>query len=290
MSDSDTYAAVQQGRTVRHEIRGVDYTVTEWGDSKHPLIVYLHGWGDTGSSFQFVVDALRRNWFVVAPDWRGFGASVVDASAFWFPDYLADLDQLLARYSPEEPVRLIGHSMGGNVAGLYSGAMPERVSRFINLEGFGLADSDAADAPARYAEWLQRGQTALPQSERESFTVLAEAIRRRSPRMTLPQAEFVARLWATEEPDGRVRVRINPAHKLPNPVLYRRAEAEACWRNVTAEVLLVAGRQSSLATLDNLPFPRQQTVWIEDAGHMLHFEKAAALAEVIEEFLTKPST
>ena len=290
MSDSDTYESVRKCRTVRHRIREVNYEVAEWGDSEHPLIVYLHGWGDSGSTFQFVVDALRRDWFVVAPDWRGFGGSALDVSAFWFPDYLADLDRLLAIYSPDEPVRLIAHSMGANVAGLYAGAMPERVSRFINVEGFGLPATQAEDAPARYREWMQRLRSTPPERERESFGGLANTIRRRCPRMTLAQAEFVARQWAAEDASGRVRVRVNPAHKLPNPVLYRRAEAEACWRKVTAEVLLVAGRQSDFAAPENLPFPYQETAWIEDTGHMLHFEQPAALAHEIEEFLTKPST
>jgi len=59
----------------RHEIRGVTYHVNLWGDREAPLLVLLHGWGDAGSTFQFVVDALQRHWFAVAPDWRGFGKS-----------------------------------------------------------------------------------------------------------------------------------------------------------------------------------------------------------------------
>jgi hypothetical protein len=41
----------------------------------------------------------------------------------------------------------------------------------------------------------------------------------------LDRDEFVARQWAQETAGGFVRLRANPAHKLPNPVLYRRARA-----------------------------------------------------------------
>jgi len=133
-------------------VRGVDYTVTEWGDEHAPLMVFLHGFADCGATFQFVVDAFQDDWHVVAPDWRGCGDTRVDTTAFWFPDYLADLDRLLDHYSANAPACLVGHSMGGNIAGLYAGAFPERVARLINLEGFGLQDSSPDDAPSRYRD------------------------------------------------------------------------------------------------------------------------------------------
>ena len=70
----------------------------------------------------------------------------------------------------------------------------------------------------------------------------------------------------------------------------RRAEAEACWRGVTAEVLLVAGRNSDFRPPDDLPFPRSRVAWIEDSGHMLHFEQPGALAALIEDFLVNSSS
>ena len=108
--------------------------------------------------------------------------------------------------------------------------------------------------------------------------------------MTAVQADFVSREWALELPDGRVQLRINPAHKLPNPVLYRRAEAEACWREIKAAVLLVAGCLSRFAVPDELPLPQSKITWVEEAGHMLHFEQPGQLAHEIEEFLVKPVT
>ncbi|MDH3373610.1 MAG: alpha/beta hydrolase [Gammaproteobacteria bacterium] len=290
MPNERLYVAKQRRRVVQLAIRGVDYAVSEWGSKQDPLLVYLHGWGDTGSTFQFVVDKLRRNWFVIAPDWRGFGKSSGGAAAYWFPDYLADLDYLLNLYSPQEPVRLIGHSMGGNIAGLYAGVIPERVAGIVNLEGFGLPDTSAAEAPARYRSWIERGRERPEFSVRESFDALAKKIRRNAPGMSPAQAEFVAREWAEEQADGRIRLRADPAHKLLNPVLYRRAEAEACWGNVTAAVLLIAGRRSRFAAATTMPFPRQTTAHIDQAGHMLHFEQPAAVARLIEEFFAKPST
>lgn len=293
MSDISTYTARIPVRGNVHRVRDVDYYINEWGDPADPLIVFLHGWGDSGATFQFVVDAMAGPWHVIAPDWRGFGRTLHRAAGYWFPDYLADLDDLLSKYSPTAPVRVVGHSMGGNIGGLYAGAMPERIRAFVNIEGFGLADTRPGEAPSRYREWLQRSRELPGFTRFGSMEALSRHIAGRSPRMSPAQARFVAEAWAVEGPDGPV-LRADPAHKLPNAVLYRRAEAEACWRHVTAPVLLVAGADSAVfkaigirpadGTLP-LPFPDSRTRIIEACGHMVHFEAPGPLAGAIEDFL-----
>ena len=288
------YQARIKGRSVRHQVRGVDYHVTEWGERHNRLIVFLHGWSDAGSTFQFVIDELKQDWFVIAPDWRGFGESRANAESYWFPDYLADLDAILQIYSPDAAVRLVGHSMGANVATLYAGVMPERVSALVNVEGFGLPDSDPEDAPGRYREWIEAGRSRSTVTSYESFEELLPRIMRRSPGLGNERALFVADKWAEAHADGVVRIKADPAHKLPNAVLYRRREAVACWRNVKAPVLVVVGADTDFtgklkswidpdAVSD--VFDKSKSVSIAGAGHMVHFDQPAQLAETIERFL-----
>lgn len=289
MKSQDIYrpkvARVERGL----EIRGTDYCVYEWGEPNAPLLVYLHGWADTGSTVQFVVDELAAEWHVVAPDWRGFGRSLCNCSSYWFPDYIADLHELLEVYSPTDCVRLVGHSMGANVGSLYAGTMPERVRAFVNVEGFGLADSNPDDAPGRYRAWIESAATAPDFSRYANFEALAARIKKRHPAMSDAEALFVAREWAREETNGDIRLRADPLHKLPNPVLYRRAEAVACCKAVTAKTLLVMGDASSFTGhFDDAAkhmLPGGESVVIEGAGHMLHFEAPRALAGTIENFL-----
>ena len=61
-------------------VRGLQYHVNVWGDvslvtPERPALVMVHGWMDVGASFQFVVDELAQDRYVIAPDWRGFGLS-----------------------------------------------------------------------------------------------------------------------------------------------------------------------------------------------------------------------
>jgi hypothetical protein len=119
---SDTLGRMTPSRSRFLPVRGLRYHLREWGEPGAPMIFMLHGWMDVSASFQFVVDALDSGWHVMAPDWRGFGQTEWRGDAYWFPDYLGDLDAILHACSPEEPVNLVGHSLGGNVACVCWGA------------------------------------------------------------------------------------------------------------------------------------------------------------------------
>ena len=212
------------------QIRGLRYHCRCWGEARAPKLFMLHGWMDVSASFQFLVDALRGSWRVIAPDWRGFGLSEwTKRDSYWFPDYFADLDRLLDHFQPDAPATLIGHSMGGNVAAMYAGIRPERVASLVNLEGLGLIGTRAEKAPERYARWLVELTDEKPGfRDYDSFDALAERLRSNNSRLSSEKAAFLARHWGRAKPDGRVELTSDPAHKLVNPVLYRIEEAEAC--------------------------------------------------------------
>ena len=289
------YQPRRRSRLRRHSIRGIDCAVHEWGDPDRRLLLCLHGWGDTGAGFQFLADELGEDWHVVAPDWRGFGESSANVGTYWYPDYIADLDELLALYSPAAAAAVLGHSMGGNIAGLYAGTFPGRIAAFVNVEGFGLEDADPDEAPGRYRCWIERQRRNEAFSDYADFGALAARLLKRNPGMGADKAAFVAERWGVER-DGRVVLRADPRHRLPNPVLYRRAEAEACWRQVEAPVLMVAGEDSRFLDRGHpqdgafdfdLPYPDVTSVLIGGAGHMLHFEAPEALARHTRDFLDK---
>ena len=288
-------------RTPRHEIlrvRGLDLHLTRWGprvaDSAAPVFL-LHGWGDTGDTFQFMVDAFRADWPLVALDWRGFGRSGWAREGYWFPDYLADLDALLELLSPRAPAPLIGHSMGGNIASLYAGLRPERVRCVVNIEGFGLPRTTPDRAPAQLRKWLDQVKSAPALKDYESFEQLASIIQLRYSRFTAAQSMFVAQAWGRREADGRIRLLGDARHRWVNPVLYRREEAEACWRGIRAPLLLMLGEQSeylSCLGVDGTDggfravMPGIEIARIADAGHMLHIERPDVVAPLVESFLS----
>jgi pimeloyl-ACP methyl ester carboxylesterase len=256
--------------------------------------VLLHGFMDSGDTFQFLVDEMPPARRFVAPDLRGFGRSEWAPGGYWFPDYYADLDALLDLPELHEPVVLVGHSMGGNVAMAYAGLRPDRVRGVVNIEGFGLARTRPDQAPARGREWLQQLQQAPEAAVFPSGDALAVLLQRRNPRLPPDRAAYIAQAWTEDVGGGRARTRFDPAHKRVNPILYRRDEAEALWREIAAPVLYVVGAESDTSTrLDGEGRPdavarhvsRLEPCVIPGAGHMVHHDQPALLAVAVEAFL-----
>ena len=278
-----------------HEFRGLTHHVRTWGRPDAPRIFLLHGWMDVSASFQFLVDSFSREWHVIAPDFRGFGRSGWTREGYWFPDYYADLERIFDIYQPEDPALLVGHSMGGVVAGMFAGIRPARVARLAVLEGLGLGRRTAADAPLRYAEWLDELRDAPQFRPYASFEEVAARLRRNNPRLTAEKAAFLANHWAKRLDSGEVVLVSDPRHKIANPVLFRIDEALACWKRVTAPTLLVFGKDSNIpARIKDTPeqfaertsaFRTRREVEIDECGHMMHHDQPERLAAVIEEFL-----
>jgi len=287
---------MKSSKSIFVDIRGLRYHCRIWGGTQRPKLYMLHGWMDVSASFQFLVDALQGEWQVIAPDWRGYGLSDWGpADSYWFPDYMGDLDRLLAHFEPDRPVTLIGHSMGGNIASMYAGVRPERVSRLVNLEGFGMSRTEPAKAPARYAKWLAQLADKPGFRDYADFSDLAGRMRNSNPRLSEARAGFLAQHWGKQTAAGRVELRSDPAHKLINPVAYQLDEAKACWRNVAAPVLWIEGAESK--TMERMRinagehearmacFRELRAHTIVEAGHMLHHDQPEQLAELIEAFL-----
>jgi pimeloyl-ACP methyl ester carboxylesterase len=285
-------------------IRNLQYHVRVWGapsPDQIPLVM-VHGWMDVAASFQFVVDALSRDHYVIAPDWRGYGQTPAGGvDNFWFPDYLADLEFLLDHYAPGIQVNLVGHSMGGNVAMLYSGVRPERIRRLVNLEGFGMPATTPDQAPGRFAMWmdelkkLHAGHMDLKAYNGPEG--VARRLMKTNPRLGQDKATWLAQHWAHEDAQGKWRILGDPAHKITNAQLYRVDELMEIYRRISMPVLSVEASSSSLDlwwkgkyTLAQYherlkTVPRVEIARIEDAGHMMHHDQPEVLAALIERFI-----
>jgi pimeloyl-ACP methyl ester carboxylesterase len=139
---SAPYEVIRQSTSQFISIRGWQYHIRQWHTTSpktnEPPLIMLHGYMDVAASFQFVVDKLPLTRHVISLDWRGFGETALPEGAYtdsyWFPDYLGDLDAVLAALLPNQQIDLLGHSMGGNIAMVYAGVRPTRIRQLINLE------------------------------------------------------------------------------------------------------------------------------------------------------------
>jgi len=311
-SCAPVYRPARLWRSRMLTVRTLQYHVREWlppdsdAASAAPLVL-LHGWMDVAASWQFVVDALgadfARQRYIIAPDWRGFGLSrpPCPQDRYDFSDHLADLDHLLDQVAGAQPVDLVGHSMGGNVAMLYAGARPQRIRRLVNLEGFGSPATQAEQAPARYARWmdetrrLREGGMAL--KTYDSAQAVAQRLMKTNPRLPQDKALWLAHHWAVPNAQGRWEILGDAAHKVTSAQLWRLDETLALYRAITAPTLFVQASEDSLYqwwkgryTLDEHQrrlqhVARCQTATVADCAHMLHHDQPAAVARLIEDFV-----
>ncbi|MES1932575.1 alpha/beta hydrolase [Salinisphaera shabanensis T35B1] len=278
----------------------IDYAVREAGNPNGQPLVLLHGLMDTGASFEPLVAAMQAiepdRYHYIAPDWRGHGATTAINDSYWFPNYLLDLERLLdTLVGRDEPVALIAHSMGGQVASLYAGTRPERISHLVTLDSLNVPDSSVAGVPDRYRRWLDAH--ALPPSEKvyDDLDTTASRIAKRYPELNDTITRNLAEQWTEiEDEDGRRRMRVDPWHRVPLPYAFRAAEAKALWREVSAHVLCIDGGDSPAKYFcgeaemaeRRACFADLRHIVVDGCGHMLHLQKPQTIADHICTFLS----
>lgn len=125
------------------EIRG-----KVWGPEHGRPVLCLHGWADNCGTFNKLIPLLPKECRYVAVDFAGHGFSShrPDGVFYSFPLYIADVRRVVDALQWKR-FSIIGHSMGGNVAGLYSALYPEMVDAVVLLDSYGFLATDPKELP-----------------------------------------------------------------------------------------------------------------------------------------------
>jgi pimeloyl-ACP methyl ester carboxylesterase len=187
--------------------------------------------------------------------------------------------------------------MGGNVVMSYAGVRPTRVRRLVNLEGFGMPQTQPQDAPKRLAQWLGELKAAPPMRSYASLDEVAARLMKTNPLLPGDKAAWLAPHWSRQAQDGRWHLLGDAAHKRVNPVLSRAEDTMATWSLVSAPLLWVEGAGTEFGKWWGERYtraqfeqrlcvvPSVQRLQLSPAGHMLHHDQPEALARAIEAFL-----
>jgi pimeloyl-ACP methyl ester carboxylesterase len=305
------------------EANGLAQRVLRWGEAASSLreagartrsvVLLLHGYMDAAGTFQGVAPELARQGHVVyAPDFRGFGAGArAPAGAYYhFADYIFDLAEIVRAVTRDDtPLDVVGHSMGGTVATLFTGSFPERVRKMATLEGLGPPEIPVDLAPGRMKRWIEEVRkirsstptstststsTSTPTSTSTSTSTMSEddALRR----LAINHARIPVDILRAQLPhltrrtaDGLAWA-FDPLHKTPSPTPFSATVYRAFARAVTCPVLFVSGgalgyhppdEEERLASFSQLT--RKE---LPNAGHMMHWTEPLALAEILRDFLS----
>lgn len=279
-------------------IQGLRQRLYTWGSPKRPKLFLLHGWLDTGAGFQFLAERLQDRFHCIAPDMRGYGKSghTRNPLGYFFHEYVADAHALFVKLSPKEPIRLLGHSLGGMVASVYAGSFPERVAQLINVEGYLVPDRPPQVAPDRVRDWIE-GLGKKRFRIFPSLRAFAGRLRQANPHLTEERALFLSKYLAKRTARG-FTMAADPKHKLLEPYWLPLEAHYAFWGQIRARCLLVSAAQTEMAERfgggdfwgvvreREVHFPPgTETAQILDCGHMVHHQRPEALADLALKFL-----
>jgi pimeloyl-ACP methyl ester carboxylesterase len=280
----------------RVEANGLLHHVVEWGAAGRPTgtALLVHGFMDAAGTWDLVAPTLAAAGVrVLAPDMRGFGegARVGPGGYYHFPDYVLDVASIVeVAVSREEPLFVVGHSMGGTIATLFAGARPERVSKLALLEGVGPPDNAHEIAPDRMRRWLD-DVTRTRATPEKAIASREDALRRlmmNHPRVD--RAVLVSRLehLVRDVDGGRVAWRFDPLHKTHAPMPFFAASWRAFAARITCPTLFVGGGPDGFHPPDEAErlacFPQLRTEEIANAGHMMHWTQPERLGQLLVEF------
>jgi pimeloyl-ACP methyl ester carboxylesterase len=86
------------------------------GKSEGPTLLMTHGWSLDSSAWKYLHPELSSHFRIVTWDLPGLGRSTApDSGNFSLEKLAGDLDSVIRVVSPESPVVLIGHSIGGMI-------------------------------------------------------------------------------------------------------------------------------------------------------------------------------
>jgi pimeloyl-ACP methyl ester carboxylesterase len=292
---------------------GLEHHVLEWLPARAPgvplaptvpveptvpaapaTVLLLHGYMDAAATWDLVAPALAEHGHrVLAPDLRGYGdgARVPAGGYYHFVDYVFDIADVTEQLVPRDsPLFVVGHSMGGTVANMFTGSFPERVARLALLEGAGPPDNPHDAGPDRVRKWVDDVRAVRARPLRTMAT-RDDALRRlvgNHPRV----AESVLRgrldALARELPGGGFAWKADPLHGTRSPLPFFAASWMAFARRVTCPVLFVSGGPAGWHPSDEAmrvgAFAAVEHAEIPEAGHMMHWTEPAKLTRLLLHF------
>ena len=269
---------------------GVSLAGDSWGDRGDPLVVLLHGGGQTRHAWRGAGEELARTgYYAVAFDARGHGDSD------WAPDgnyerdaSVADLVAVVEALDAGPPA-LVGASMGGNSALAAAGEGRVEATALVLVD---IAPRIRPEGTKRIGEFMEQKPDGF-----ETLEEVAEAIASYQPHRERPRSLDGLAKNVRLGPDGRYRWHWDPRWRnrprLSGEQLRARTRRlEDAARNLQIPMLLVRGGLSDVldeagaqALLDLVP--HADYVNVTDAAHMVAGDRNDLFSAAVFDFLSR---
>ncbi len=268
----------------------------DWGNPTAPPLILVHGGRDHCRNWDWVAQDLRRDYHVIAPDLRGHGDSAHSVSGdYSLTAHVYDLAQLIHQQGLA-PVRIVAHSLGGNIALRYAGLYPEKVSKLVAIEGLGLSPAmEAARANRSIVErlttWIDE-ERALAARLPRRYASIDEALERmqgENKHLTPQKARYLTVHGISQNEDGSYSWKFDNYVRSFAPVDLTPDERHELWSRITCPTLLVYGAESWASNPEKdgriRHFGNARVVSFERAGHWVHHDRPEDFLAEVRGFL-----
>jgi pimeloyl-ACP methyl ester carboxylesterase len=271
----------------------------DWGNRDKPPLLLVHGGRDHCRNWDWVAEALRDEWHIIAPDLRGHGDSQWSTDgSYTLAGHVYDLAQLIHQQRLA-PVTVIAHSLGGVIALRYAGIYPETVARLVAIEGLGpppaiLAQRAAKPIHQRMDEWIleQRGLAGRLPRRYASIEDAFKRMQEENPHLTAEQARHLTVHGVNQNEDGTYSWKFDNYVRSWLPYDMPSRDVQQLWSRITSPTLLLYGKESRWAgdpASDGRAahFRNARVVGLEGAGHWLHHDRLDDFLRLVRTFFSE---
>lgn len=281
------YQTWQAGLT-RHtrQVGAVHWSYYEGGKG-HPVVL-LHGVASTKAVWLSVAAQLTPHYRVVIPDLPGWGQSTTSDGQGESLDVQAARVDVFLRDMGISDVTLVGHSMGGAIAGIHAAESPQHVRNLVLISTFGLQSREND-----FAREVRAGRNPLLYSDTPGFDramayafatpmPVSTRVRRALVAANVGQAAAIRKTFDALGKPGQSLALHSRLGRLRLPVL-----ALWCQEDRIIDVSALASLQAGLGA-------RLHPMVLDGCSHMPMLERAEPVAKAISAFagtdMRKPTT
>jgi pimeloyl-ACP methyl ester carboxylesterase len=277
------------------QAQGLNLVVHDHGPENGVPVLFLHGFLDTGRSFDATVDELEKR----APgkvralclDWRGHGESDFappGLAGYAWGETMRDLVLVIRALEADglAPKLIVGHSMGGALAMTYAAAFPQSSSRLLILDALGPLSETEDQQAERFIRYLHETGEVKPFKAFSSRAAAVARLRDNNPGLSELAAERVAQHALAETATGRFEYRFDWRLRGTSAIRMTERGVLDLLARISVPVRLVRPENGIVPTegffAERLNvIKRLSMVEVPAVGHHVHVERPDVIAEEV---------
>lgn len=224
-----------------HGFHRVAYT--EWGEAGNPrVLICVHGLTRNGRDFDALAAAMQDRYRVICPDIAGRGESewLSHSSDYSYPQYLADMNALIARANPGE-LHWVGTSMGGLIGMMLAGQANTPIRKLVMNDVGPFIPKASLE---RLAQYVGRAPTMERLDDVEQYLRVVMAP---FGKLTDAQWRHMAKHSAKQSSSGNFVLHYDPAiADVFKGAAIQDINLWMFWQGVTCPVFVIRGAESDL--------------------------------------------